>query len=77
MSLPGMSKKKVVAPKEPEKPKEVHLNKEKMIVEDESSEGLTIHEIIRTKPSIKIVREFFRQNLASIKSEEELLFDEP
>ena len=78
MSLPGIiSRKSKEAPKAAEPPKAGKLNKEKMIVEDESSEGLTLHEIIEIKPKVKIVREFFRQNLAAIKSEEEELFDEP
>jgi hypothetical protein len=40
----------------------------------ESSEGLTIEEIIEDTPSVKIVRGFFREVLASIRSEEERLF---
>lgn len=31
--------------------------------------------IVEEKPSVKIVREFFRANLKSIKSEEEVMFD--
>lgn len=42
---------------------------------ESSSEEITLDTIIREKPPTKEVREFFRQNLAGIKSEEEELFD--
>lgn len=40
----------------------------------ESSEELTLEYIIENKPITKIVREFFRDNLAGILSEEEKMF---
>lgn len=40
-----------------------------------SEETLTLQDIIAAKPATKIVREFFRQNLANVKSAEEELFD--
>jgi hypothetical protein len=42
---------------------------------DESSEEDQIEYIISEKPKTKIVREFFRNELASIMSEEEKLFN--
>jgi len=38
-------------------------------------EQLTVKKVIEDKPPTKVVREFFKQNLAGIKSEEEELFD--
>lgn len=40
-----------------------------------SEETLTLQDIIAAKPPTKVVREFFRQNLANVKSAEEELFD--
>lgn len=41
---------------------------------DDSQDEITIKYIIDHKPRTKVVREFFRENLAAIKSEEDLLF---
>ena len=74
--LPGLIPKKSQAVTQAPYEKPVpHLNRELMIVESESSEGLTLEEIIRDKPRTKIVREFFKENLAGIKSEEQQLFE--
>lgn len=40
-----------------------------------SEEEITLKDIIKKKPKTKIVREFFRANLNSIKSENDLLFE--
>lgn len=40
-----------------------------------SEEEITLEYIIAEKPKVKIVREFFRENLAAIKSEEAELFE--
>ena len=46
------------------------------IIEDKKNEKeITVNYIIKKKPKAKIVREFLKQNLASIRSEEELMFD--
>ena len=43
---------------------------------NEDVEEVTIEYIINEKPKTKVVREFFEHNLASIKSEEDLLFEQ-
>lgn len=43
--------------------------------ETEDSEAITLQYIITNKPPIKEVREFFRENLAGIKSDEAKLFE--
>lgn len=45
------------------------------ILDIQKEKEINIGYIIKEKPKPKIVREFLRQNLASIKSEEELMFN--
>lgn len=40
-----------------------------------SEEEITLAHIIKKKPKTKVVREFFRANLKSIRSENDLLFE--
>lgn len=47
---------------------------ESMSSSSEEEEAMTIQYIIDEKPSVAIVREFFKQNLEAIKSPEEELF---
>lgn len=47
----------------------------KSVSSESSEDGVTIQDIIADKPSVAIVREFFKQNLDDIKSPEQYLFD--
>lgn len=53
-----------------------HVDESTKNIIDEAPTEITIKYIIENKPKTKYVREFLRINLASIKSEEELLFEE-
>ena len=54
----------------------LHVDESTKDIIDEGPTEITIKYIIENKPKPKYVREFLRINLASIKSEEELLFEE-
>lgn len=45
------------------------------VLDIQKEKEINIGYIIKEKPKPKIVREFLKQNLASIKSEEELMFN--
>jgi hypothetical protein len=52
----------------------VGKNDELLFESESDSDELTLEYIIEEKPPTKVVRLFFRENLASIRSEEEMLF---
>ena len=59
----------------------IPLEKRKTVSEfidgdDSSDEEITLPVIIKKKPPPKVVREFLREYVADIKSEEQILFDE-
>lgn len=46
------------------------------ITQPQEEETIDVTYIVKEKPSVKIVRAFLKATLASLKSEEEVLFDE-
>ena len=68
---PSVSVPNPVVANMPEQKKYKEVNNNDMSSEEE----ITLKYIIKDKPSTKTVREFFRANLKSIRSENDILFD--